>query len=210
MRHEQKRTYNSENRDAQAAQTRAQILTAARKLFQKEGFDQVTINMLAKAASVSMPTVYAIFKSKRGVLQALIDEALPQPQFAQLAESSMQEKSPKTRLSLCAKLARHIYDAERELMDILRGASVVAPEFKELEQERENRRYERQGEYVKQMIEERSLAQSLTLEKARDILWALTGRDMYRMLVQERGWSSEIYESWLATLLIKSLLVEHL
>lgn len=206
MKQEKKRTYISETRDAQAAQTRSHILRAARKLFQAEGFDRVTISKLAEAAEVSMPTIYAIFKSKRGVLQSLIDDALPPEQFAALVDDSMQEKSPEKCLSITAKLARQIYDAERELMDILRGASVVAPEFKELEQEREKRRYERQGEYIKKMMKEKSLAKGLTLQKARDILWTLTGRDMYRMLVGERGWTSDEYEKWLTQLLIKSLL----
>lgn len=206
MKQEKKRTYNSENRDAQAAQTRSHILEAAKKLFQTEGFDRVTINKLAEAAEVSMPTIYAIFKSKRGVLQALIDDALPQQQFAALVDNAMQENSPQKYLGITAKLARQIYDAERELMDILRGASVVAPEFKELEQERETRRYERQGESVEKIMKEKSLAKGLTLQKARDILWALTGRDMYRMLVIERGWTSDEYEKWLTELLVKSLL----
>ena len=206
MKQEKKRTYNSENRDVQAAQTRSRILEAALELFQTEGFDRVTINKLAKAAEVSMPTIYAIFKSKQGVLQSLIDEALPPEQFAALVDDSMQEKSPKKRLSITAKLARQIYDAERELMDILRVASVIAPEIKELEQEREKRRYERQGEYVKMMMKEKSLAKGLTLQKARDILWTLTGRDMYRMFVVERGWTSDEYEKLLAQLLTKSLL----
>ena len=171
-----------------------------------EGFDRVTIGKLAQAAEVSMPTIYAIFKSKRGILQSLIDEALPPNQFEALVEDVKQEKSPKKRLAITAKMARQIYDAERELMDILRSASVVAPELKELEQEREKRRYERQGESVKTMMKEKSLAKGLSLAKARDILWALTGRDMYRMLAVERGWTSDEYEKWLAQLLVKSLL----
>ncbi len=203
---EKKRSYISETRNAQAVQTRAYILEAAKKLFQTEGFDRVTINSLAKGAEVSMPTIYAIFKSKRGVLQALIDAALPPEQFASLVEDSMKEESAQARLNITARLARQIYDAERELMDILRSASVVAPEFKELEQEREKRRYERQGEFINQMMKKNSLAKGLTLQKARDTLWALTGRDLYRMLVVEQGWSSDAYEKWLSQLLTKSLL----
>ncbi|MGA8163870.1 MAG: helix-turn-helix domain-containing protein [Waddliaceae bacterium] len=203
---EEKRAYNSEAREAQAAQTRSRILEAAQKLFLTRGFDRVTINDLAKSAEVSMPTIYAIFKSKRGVLQSLIDNALPPEKFSALVNDSMQEKSPKNRLYATARLARQIYDAENELMDILRGASVVAPEFKELELERERRRYERQGEYVKEMMEGGHLFKELTLQRSRDILWTLTGRDIYRMFVIERGWSSDDYEKWLAELLIKSLL----
>lgn len=206
MEKNKKRSYSSETRDTQAAQTRSTILEAAKKLFKTRGFDRVTINMLATAAEVSMPTIYALFKSKRGVLQSLIDDALPPEQHAELVDNSMQEKSPKARLGITAKLARQIYDAERDLMDILRGASVVAPEFKELEMEREKRRYERQGEYVKKLMKQKSLARGLTLKKARDILWALTGRDMYRMLVLEKEWTPDEYEQWLAQILIKSLL----
>ena len=41
---------------------------------------------------------------------------------------------------------------------------------------------------------------------ARDIFWMLTGRDVYRMLVCERGWSSQKYQDWLADTLVRSLL----
>jgi len=41
---------------------------------------------------------------------------------------------------------------------------------------------------------------------ARDIFWMLTGRDVYRMLVRERGWSSQTYQDWLADTLVHSLL----
>lgn len=203
---EKKRIYSSETRDAQASQTRSQILKAAKKLFQTQGFDRVTISMLARAADVSMPTIYSVFKSKRGVLQSLIDDALPAEQFTDLVDGSMNEQSPRKRLSITAKLSRQIYDAERELMDLLRGASVVAPEFKDLEQEREQRRYERQGEYVKKLMRDKALAKGLTFQKARDILWSLTGRDMYRMLVIERKWSANEYEKWLGQILVESLL----
>lgn len=201
-----KRSYHSEARDAQAARTRKHILEAAKRLFQSQGFDRVTIHQLAQAAEVSSPTIYALFKSKRGLLQSMIDESLPPEKFASLVEDSMKEASPRKRLSITAKIARQIYDAERGLMDLLRGALVLAPEFKELEQEREQRRYERQGEYVKKLMQEKCLSKGLSLVQARDILWSLTGRDLYRMMVIERGWTSDAYEEWLSELLAKSLL----
>ncbi len=71
-----RRTYNSQARDEQAAQTKTRILASAQKLFQTEGFECVTIEKLAQDAKVSSPSIYALFKSKRGVLRALMDEAL--------------------------------------------------------------------------------------------------------------------------------------
>lgn len=201
-----KRVYNSEGREAQAAKTRQRILESAKRLFLKEGFDRVTIGKLAEAAEVSSPTIYAIFQSKRGVLQELIDEALPQKKFQALVEACNKESSAEERLRISAKIARQIYDAERELMDLLRSASIVSPELKELEQERENRRHERQGETVKTLANKKVLKEGVTLAKARDILWAFTGRDIYRLFVIERSWPPEEYEKWLAEQLINALL----
>jgi AcrR family transcriptional regulator len=203
---QKKRTYNSENRNAQAAQTRHRILESAKQLFQSEGFECVTIEKLAQAAEVSIPTVYSLFQSKRGVLFALMDEALPTEGFNALVEEGKQEKSAKKRLMITAKLARQLYDSERAQIDIFQGASVLAPEFKEQQNEREQRRHLRQEEFVKTLMKDKALLKDLSLSQARDILWAFTGRDIYRMFVVERGWTSEQYEKWLAQLLIKTLL----
>lgn len=186
-------------------QTRCRILVSAKLLFQSKGFEAVTIEEMAQAASVSAPTIYGLFQSKRGVLRALMDEALPADQFEALVKTAMQEKSPKRHLSISAKIARHMYDAERAQMDIFQGASILAPEFKELEKERERRRYKRQEESIKMITNAGALLKGLTLSKARDILWAFTGRDMYRMFVVEQGWTSDEYERWLAQVLVKTL-----
>jgi len=201
-----KRLYKSLTRNTQAAQTRGRILASAKALFELEGFECVTIEKIAQAANVSMPTVYSLFQSKRGVLRALIDEALPTDQFNNLVERSKREKSPKRRLCISAKIARQMYDAERAQMDVFRGAALLSPEFKELEKEKEMRRHTRQEVTIEAMAKEKSLAKGLSEPKARDILWALTGRDLYRMLVVEQGWTSDEYEKWLAQLLIKTLL----
>ncbi len=206
MSSQKKRTYKSTVRNTQAAQTRSRILSSAKKLFQSKGFEGVTIGELAESAEVSTPTVYSLFKSKRGVLLALMDEALPPTVFETLVEQVKQEKSAAIRLQISAKMTRLIYDAEQKQLGFLRGASVIAPEFQKLEKEQEERRYLRQGETFGTIAKEGVLAEGLTVSQARDILWAFTGRDMYRLFVVVRGWSSDEYEKWLAELLINQLL----
>ena len=202
-----KRAYQSASRNAQAAQTKKRILEAAKDLFESEGFEYATIEKIAQVAAVAIPTVYALFQSKLGVLRALMDEVFPKDQFETLVDKSKEAASPQERLLYSAKIARQIYDAERAQMDVLRGVSVLTPEFKELEKEREMRRYERQEQTISTMTKENSLAQGMSVSRARDILWAFTGRDIYRMLVIERGWTSEEYEQWLSKLLADVLIV---
>ena len=168
----------------------------------------MTIEKIAQGSNVSIPTIYSLFQSKLGVLRALMDDALPQEQFMALVEKSIYEKSPKKRLTISAKIARQMYDAERTQMSIFQGAAVLAPELKELEKEKEIRRYNRQEVTIKAMVKENSLIKGLSATKARDILWAFTGRDIYRMFVIEQGWTSEEYEKWLTQLLIRNLIDE--
>ncbi len=136
-----------------------------------------------------------------------MDEALLPRQFEALVERGKKEKCPHKRLKITASIARQIYDAESSQFSILRGASILDPLFKELEMERESRRYQRQKETVQAMTSEKAFTDRFSLSKIRDILWAFTGRDLYRMLVLERGWSSDEYEKWLAEWLIQALLV---
>ncbi len=201
-----KRPYKSESRNAQAAQTKERILTAAKNIFEKEGFECTTIEKIAQAAKVSIPTVYSLFQSKRGVLRALMDEVFPKERFEALVKKSNEAASPEERLLYSAKIARQIYDAERAQIELFRGASVLSPEFKELEKEREMRRHERQKVTIDAMAKENSLAKGVSASKARDLLWVFTGRDIYRMLVMEQGWSSEEYETWLAGMLTSVLI----
>jgi AcrR family transcriptional regulator len=202
-----KRPYQSTSRNAGAAQTKKRILEAAKNLFESEGFEYATIEKIAQVASVAIPTVYSLFQSKRGILRALMDEVFPKDQFEALVEKSKEATSPEERLFYSAKIARQIYDAERAQMEVFRGAAVLSPEFKELEKEREMRRYERQEITINAMAKENSLAQGMSVNRARDILWTFTGRDIYRMLVIEQGWTSEEYEKWLANLLANTLII---
>lgn len=201
-----KRSYHSKLRESQSKETRSRILKASKMLFESMGYEKVTIDEIAKAAEVSAPSIYSIFQSKRGILLALIDEALSPEQFDSLVEKVKKTKCPRKKLEITAALSRQLYEAERSQFNLIQGASILDPVFKELEVERENRRYERQKETMESMAKEKVFKEGVSLTKARDILWTFTGRDLYRMLVVERGWSSGDYEKWLKDLLIQTLL----
>jgi hypothetical protein len=134
-----------------------------------------------------------------------MDEALPKQEYQTLMAQVHGVTSAAELFKISAKIAREMYDAERAVMDAFHSAAVLAPEFKELENKREKRRYERQRETLEWAFQTNQLAPTLSLERARDILWACTGRDFYRLFVVEQQWPSAEYEQWLAELLIKML-----
>ena len=200
-----KRVYHSEKRLTQARETRQRILQSSKLLFEKTGFDRVTIEEIASASRVSPQLIYALFKSKLGILRIVMDELFPPEQFETLVECS-RTASPKKRLRFSATIARKLYDAEKEQMYLFKGASVISPEFRVLIEEREKRRHKRQKETITALHRENALKKGLQPRHALDLLWAFTGRDLYRMLVLDQGWSSTRYEKWLGEHLVQSLL----
>lgn len=201
-----KRAYSSSKRKEQALKTQQAILHAAKKLFQQKGFDTVTLREIAEEATVSLPTIFALFKSKQGLLQEILDQAIPKETFNALAEASFQKKHPEEKLAITAKMARTIYEGEAELIDLLRGASTIASACRNVEKAMEERRYERQETFVESLYKEGFLKKTLSLKEAKDLLWALTGRDLYRLLVLEKSWSPASYEVWLHKQLLVTLL----
>jgi AcrR family transcriptional regulator len=201
-----KRPYKSLVRERQADDTRRRIVAATRQLLQSEGYAAMTVEAIAKRAEVSAQSVYAIFKSKTGILMELLAAATFGPDYEETVRDAMSARDPEMRLRLAARIARQIHGAQSATFDLLRGAGVVAPELARLEQQREDIRYERQEAMIASLREAGRLRPGLNRRTARDIFWMLTGSDVYRMLVSERGWSPQKYQNWLADTLVESLI----
>src|SRR3954453_3787648 len=71
-----RRAYDSSRRQAQARQSRARVLAAARRRFLDEGYAATALPAVAAAAGVSVESIYKAFRNKAGVLKAVIDVAL--------------------------------------------------------------------------------------------------------------------------------------
>jgi TetR/AcrR family transcriptional regulator, regulator of cefoperazone and chloramphenicol sensitivity len=201
-----KRAYQSQIRQKQADETRKRIASAARKLLEEHGYAGMTIEAVAQEAGVAAATVYAIFGSKTGVLQEVLNKARFGESYHDLVQEAFKTKNPRERIRFPARIARRIYESEHAVLDLLRGAGAVAPVLAEKESEGECMRYDAQKGMIQYLVQAQSLRKGLDQKRARDILWALTSRDIYRMLVRDRGWSAQSYEDWLANLLVEALI----
>jgi AcrR family transcriptional regulator len=203
-----RRAYKSLTRQRQAHETRGRIVEATRQLLEAEGYAGMTVEAVARRAEVAVQTVYAVFGSKTGILAELLNQTTFGADYENTVRQILEEKDPEKRLRGAARIARQIHDAQRAGFDLLRGAGVVAPELARLEQERERIRYEREEAMILSLRDAKRLRPELSYRAARDILWTLTGTDVYRMLVRERKWSSQKYQDWLADTLVHSLLIQ--
>jgi len=203
---EGKRPYHSRLRQRQAEETRQRILAAARELLTSRGYANTTLEMIAEAAEVSPKTVSAVFGSKPGILGALVNPAAFDTPIQHLLDQLRASQEPLQRVALVALITRQVYESLIAQFELLRTAGVVAPELADLARQIEMRRRQNQSYLIAFLHEQGLLRHDLPTEEAIDVLWALTSYDLYRMLVVERHWLPERYETWLANLLLQHLL----
>ncbi len=206
MSKEGKRPYHSRLRQRQAEETRQRILAAARELLTSRGYANTTLEMIAEAAEVSSKTISAVFGSKPGILAGLVNPDAFDTPIQHLLDQLRTSQEPVQRVALVALITRRVYESLVSQFELLRTAGVVAPELAELARQIEMRRRQNQSYLIAFLHEQGLLRRDLPPEEANDVLWALSSYDLYRMLVVERHWPPERYETWLANLLIQHLL----
>lgn len=193
---ERQRPYNSPVRARQAGATRQAILAAARRLFAEAGYQATTMDGVAIAAEVSVQTVYATFKSKQGILAALVSGAVAQAGIRRLAEATEREQDPRRRLIKAAHVMRLALESDAELMDILWQAGSGNEELVAAWRQMHANRHRRLTEVLSPILTASRSKQVV------DVAWALGSPEVYRLLVRERGWTPRQYEEWLAVTLV--------
>jgi AcrR family transcriptional regulator len=192
--------------------TRNQIVEAARRLFATRGYAATTLPAIAREAGVSAPTVTAVFGTKAALLEALINlgvrgDAAPAPLVERpWWREMLEEADPRRQLRLHAANVRRIQEGSADIAEIVRGAATADPEIAAVLKQRHRQRFEDTQLVAQSLGRKRALAPGVTVAKAGDLVWALSGAEVYRMLVVERGWSPDEYEEWLASALADSLL----
>src|SRR6516164_8138736 len=133
-----KRAYNSPRRQQQADATRREILEAARRLFEQQGYTATTMGAIASEAGEALKTVYVAFETKSGVLRALWhvvlrgdDGEVPVSELPWYQET-LTEPDPVEQLRLNARNSRIVKLRVGAVGEVIRTAAPSDPEIREL------------------------------------------------------------------------------
>jgi AcrR family transcriptional regulator len=208
-----RRRYDNRRRQEQALQARRRILDAAYRLFLNQGYPGTTMAAVARAAGVSVETVYKSFGSKAALAKKVWDVTLvgddqPVP-LAQRPEFTAMtaEPDPRRMLTGYAAIGRMLLERLGPLQRvILQGAQAGDPELRELLATIDIERLAGATGFVAKLAEQGALRRGLDPEEARDVLWTLISPEVCRLLVDGRGWSLDRWERWLADTLAAVLL----
>ncbi len=191
-------------REEHAQITRQRIAAAARQLFARDGYAATKLAEIAAEAGVAVQTVYAVYGSKAGILDALRESVLTQPEAQAFYREAMAADSTARRIELFARSIRWRWERSADVTAIFRDAGTADARIRTglaatLEQRRRG---------IRALAErlEGDLRPGLNVDVASAVLDALSLAEVYAELVEVQGWTPENYETWLAAAIARELL----
>ena len=206
------RRYDSSRRRAQAEMTRRDILAAAERLFGRDGFAKTTVAAIAAEAGVATKTVFLAFETKAGLLRALWnarlrgDEGDATVGERRFYREVLEEPDPARKLRLVARNSRAVKERVGALFGVLRGAATQDADVAALWSRIETEFHANQRGIVETLHATGALRRELDVDRAADVLWTLNHPDVWRALVEQRGWTPEQWEQWFAETAASQLL----
>ena len=191
---------------------RAAIVDAARTLFLERGYGATTIDAISALSDVPPATVYRLLSSKRGILKALLDvsiagndEAIPMADRPPV-RSLLADPDPRNMVAGFVGIAAQVNVRTAAIYRILVSAAASDPDAAMLLDELTRQRQQGQGRVARALARARALRPTLRERDAGDIIHALVSPEVYGLLVVDRGWPPERYETWLTETLVDQLL----
>lgn len=205
-----KRRYDASRRQEQARENRRRMLDAARRLFLERGYADTAMPEIAKAAGVSVQTVYKTFANKATLLKAVFDVSVagdeePVPMAERDVIAAIQAERDAARkitmyLTHLAEIASRVFPVQL----LARDAAAADPAAAEVYAQTRREMLTGMTLFAADLAATGQLR--VPQADARDILWTYHSPELYELLVLERGWSTERYVSFLTAAVIKALL----
>ena len=197
------RAYSAPQREVAAARTREAIVAAAKLLFEQHGWAGTTLRAVAAAAGVSQKSVEAIYRTKAGLLQAVIDYAMrgdtseiPMPQRPALLEMETVADAG-TMLALHAAHLRRVVPRSADIAwTVEQAAAAGGGEPARLwAQMSHNRAYA--VRWAAATLLRKTGTSHLTKKAAETAFWVAVDWSTYRILTRNAGLGDAGYEAWL-------------
>jgi AcrR family transcriptional regulator len=211
-----RRRYHSTRRQAQAAQTRQDIIAAALRLFLQQGYAATTMAGIAQAAGVVVETMYRAFGSKAALFKAVVEAAVAggaaraavPPEQRPAVRAMIQEPNPRRLLELHAATQPGIHARAGPLHRVLVEAAAADPELAAVWTQLETQRLDGMRRITQLLADRGALRPELSVEEAGDVLWTMNSLAVHDLLVLQRGWTPERYRDWLAATNARALLAD--
>jgi AcrR family transcriptional regulator len=190
-------------REERAAVTRARITDVARRLFRTRGYGATTLTDVAGEADVAVQTIYAVYRSKSGILRALRESVLRQPEAEAMFDQALREPGADLKLDLFARSIRRRWEYGADVVAIHRDAATVDRAVRAEVDTILTIRRAGIGRLARSFDDVQ--VANIDVKRATAILVALTLPEVYLELIDVQGWTPDEFETWLGRSLRQQL-----
>ena len=177
-----KRPYSLGKRLEQSDQKRAAILAALRERLEAKGFSSLTLDGLAKESGVTRQTIYNLFATKTGLLEALFDQIALDGGMERM-RNVMTAGDAESMLKGFIEIFSTFWSRDRLLIRRIHGIAAIDPEFGAVVEAR-NQRRRFAATRVIEMLDRRSGRDAAGREQRIATLHALTSFEVFDALAE--------------------------
>lgn len=182
------------------------MLQAARQAFAVSGYPNATIEAIAEAAGVAVPTVYWQFGNKQQLLRAVL-EAIGQTVGLEAGiRRILAADDSREQLRLTASLSRELWGESAAVLRGIAQGRGADPAFDAWLRTLDDERRAGEIRVIQACSRRGDLRADVPIDEGADLLLVLSGPGVYLELVDGRGWSPVRYEAWLTRSLQETLL----
>lgn len=184
--------------------TRRRIAEAAAELFASRGYAATSLQSVADAAGVHVQTIFMTYGTKLAVLEAATRVAVAgEEDFEGLGREwpwvreLMAEPDPERQLRRFAHHVRNLAPRAGPLTAEMRSAARADPGVEAFLAHVLTSGFRGPAGISDRLADAGALRAGLTRERAAAMLQAVAAFETYDLLVHQRGWSADEYETWL-------------
>lgn len=207
-----RRQYDARGRQAQARRSQEVVLDAAEQQFLATGYAATTVVEIARAAGVSVETIYKAFGGKSGLVRAIYDRGLAGrgsvPAYQRSDEMRELEDDPQAIMRKWGALTAEVASVVTPIRLLIRSAAATDPDIADLLAASDHERLKRMRHHARFLADRGYLRPGVSVPHAADILWTCSSVEIYELLVLQRGWSVTRFERFVAEFMITALLTE--
>ena len=180
------RQYRLGKRAETVEQTRERIIDATRELLAREGYPQASVDEVARVADVARATVYYQFGSKKGLIEAVIQD-IQQRAGQGAVVDSVEVVDPVDAVRQAFVMGSRFWAAERPLVHKLTGLAAVDADVRRILAAVERDRLPLLARLVERLVGAQRLVPSYSTEEALHVLWMLSSFEAFDQLFTGRG-----------------------
>ena len=195
-------------RQRQAAETKRQIVRAARRLFVVSGYAGTTVEQIAAEAGVAVATVYKAFGTKAAIARDLNDLIDEEAGTAALAGQIQSETDPARLIGLVVAQLRTQHESCGDIIAAIRSGAAVDATLAEVWAEGTRRYDDGMRNLIGKLKADGALRPGLDDAQAAGLASVLCSTEAFTGLTTRHGWTASQWDTWTTSALRQLLLHE--